>query len=68
MAATVKRPVPLPPEWPEQLSFCLEHQDLLTNRELDFVRSPRRWRGQPTEKQAKWLENIYWFVYVEIEE
>lgn len=66
---TTKRPAPpTPPEWPEQLSFCLDHQDLLTDRELDFVRSLRSWRGRPTQKQAKWLLDIYWYVFVEVEE
>lgn len=69
MSATpAKRPEPQPPEWPDQLSFCLEHQDLLTDSERGFVRSLHRWHGEPTEKQAKWLENIYCYAYVEVEE
>jgi hypothetical protein len=65
---TAKRPAPLLPEWPEQLALCLDNQDILTDQELSVVRSMRRWRGQPTDKQAKWLEKIYWAVYVGIEE
>jgi hypothetical protein len=63
-----RSPWPPPPEWWDQLTFCLDHRDLLTEREQDFVDSLRHWRGRPTEKQAKWLLDIYWYVFVEVEE
>jgi hypothetical protein len=39
--------------------FCLQHQQLLRPRELEFVVSLSDWRGRLTEKQFAWLSAIH---------
>jgi hypothetical protein len=38
---------------------CRECSSLLTSKELAFVRSMARWRGEPTERQLAWLGALY---------
>ena len=46
-------------DWRSMRSYCLQHEHLLRQRELEFVTSLERWRGELTEKQAGWLGSIY---------
>jgi hypothetical protein len=41
-------------EW--LLDHCAEH---LSEKEFGFVCDMRRWGGEPTERQAVWLQRIY---------
>ncbi len=47
----------------EKVSFCLERMDFLRDKEIDFLESIRErlmlYGRELTEKQAKWLRNIY---------
>ncbi len=46
--------------WHEvMVDLCLQHQEYLRPRELEFCESLLHWRGDLTEKQASWLEAIY---------
>ena len=49
-------------DWIEKADFCADHLDMLSEREAEFVqdmtRKLRRY-GDPTEKQAAWLDAIY---------
>jgi hypothetical protein len=48
--------------WREQVDFCLQHPETLTDREKEFLESMVRWR-KPTEKQAAWLNKIHGRLY-----
>jgi hypothetical protein len=63
--------VPAPPtmpdnddDWRRLVRACLAHADLLSNRELEFLKSMRRWRGEPSEKQVRWVLAIFQRVSV----
>jgi hypothetical protein len=43
----------------EMIRRCYERTDLLTKRELAFICSMARWRGQPTERQMVWLSALH---------
>ena len=43
----------------EMIRRCCECSDLLSTKELAFVCSMARWRGQPTERQLAWLFVLY---------
>jgi hypothetical protein len=43
----------------EMIRCCRECSDLLTNKELAFVRSMAKWRGEPTKRQMAWLSSLY---------
>ena len=49
-------------DWIEKADFCADHLDMLSEREAEFVqdmtRKLRRY-GDPTERQASWLDAIY---------
>ena len=50
------------PSWHEIACECAAHPRSLRENERDFVDDMVRWiraRGEPTEKQAKWLRSIY---------
>ena len=38
---------------------CAQCPHLLSEREISFVTTMTRWRGNPSPKQAEWLEAIY---------
>jgi hypothetical protein len=57
-------PHPEPPDdedadWDDIIDFCWDRSDRLSGKEIDFVHSMRSWGGEPTEKQAKWLRDIF---------
>jgi hypothetical protein len=57
----IKMPPRAPPaitDWRTAARFCCANQDRLSARELDFIATLARWRGEPTAKQTKWLEDI----------
>jgi hypothetical protein len=43
----------------EMIKCCRECSDLLSEKELAFVRSMAKWHGQPTERQMAWLSSLY---------
>ena len=43
----------------EMIRCCRECSDLLSAKELAFVRSMARWRGEPTKRQRAWLSSLY---------
>jgi hypothetical protein len=43
----------------EMIKCCRECSDLLSEKELAFVRSMAKWHGQPTERQMAWLPSLY---------
>lgn len=45
--------------WRVMVGFCIEHEDQLRPREVEFVHSLLHWRGDLTEKQSAWLNSIY---------
>jgi hypothetical protein len=45
-------------DWRVDLTYCVQHIDLIDERERDFVRTLARWRRKPTEKQLDWLAAI----------
>lgn len=51
-----------PSSWQALAERCLaigdDLDDLLTDREITFLRSIRRWRGPPSPKQVEWLTAI----------
>jgi hypothetical protein len=48
---------PQAPKWKSAVEECLRHTDLLSEKEVSFLKSIRR-RSSLTEKQAKWLRDI----------
>ena len=43
----------------EMIKCCHECSDLLSEKELAFVRSMAKWRGEPTKRQMAWLSSLY---------
>jgi hypothetical protein len=43
----------------EMIRCCRECSELLSAKELAFIRSMARWRGEPTERQMAWLCALY---------
>ena len=43
----------------EMIRCCRECSELLSAKELAFVRSMAKWRGQPTSRQQAWLSSLY---------
>jgi hypothetical protein len=41
------------------LRACRECSGLLTSKELAFVHSMAKWRGEPTGRQMAWLSSLY---------
>jgi hypothetical protein len=59
---SVQKPTYSPPTWREIAEDCLDAIDQLRERDADFVRSVLlriRIGEEPSEKQAKWLKDIY---------
>ena len=46
-------------DWRAMVKACMAQAAALSARELQFVRTMVRWRGEPSEKQFEWLESIY---------
>ena len=47
------------PDWRAMANACAARSSLLSGRELSFVRTMTRWRGQPSAKQLDWLVSIH---------
>jgi hypothetical protein len=45
-------------DWRADLNYCVQHVDLVNERERDFIRTLARWRREPTQKQLDWLVAI----------
>jgi hypothetical protein len=45
-------------DWRRLVSFCMDRAHQLSPRERDFLWSMWLWRGQPSEKQMRWLQGI----------
>lgn len=45
-------------DWRREARFCAGNAARLSERELDFLETLARWRGNPTDKQLKWLNSI----------
>ena len=45
--------------WRVMAKACAQCPHLLSEREISFVTTMTRWRGNPSPKQAEWLEAIY---------
>jgi hypothetical protein len=46
--------------WRDVAAFCVEHSDLLRQREREFVTNIAcHWRGDLTEPQRAWLHALY---------
>jgi hypothetical protein len=43
----------------EMIKCCRECSDLLSAKELAFVRSMAKWRGEPTKRQKACLSSLY---------
>ena len=43
----------------EMIRCCRECSGLLSGKELAFVRSMAKWRGEPTKRQKAWLSSLY---------
>ena len=43
----------------EIIRCCRECSDLLSAKELAFLRSMAKWRGEPTKRQRAWLFSLY---------
>jgi hypothetical protein len=43
----------------EMVRCCHEHSETLTSKELAFVHSMAKWRGEPTKRQMAWLSSLY---------
>jgi hypothetical protein len=56
-------PPPSPPtvftSWRAKVSFCLEHDDRLNQREAEFLDAMQDWCGSPSEKQLNWVDAIW---------
>jgi hypothetical protein len=46
-------------EWRVMLEYCVRHAHLLGSRDRDFLESMQDWDDDPTEKQSRWLNDIY---------
>jgi hypothetical protein len=46
-------------DWQRMAAFCNARRHLLSEREVEFIRSMLGWRGKPTERQQEWLTGIY---------
>jgi hypothetical protein len=53
------RSPPTTSPWQRMVRYCLQYGHLLTERQIEFVRSLLRWRGELTERQENWLIDIY---------
>jgi hypothetical protein len=45
--------------WQRMAAFCREHLPKLNAKEVEFVRVMLDRHGEPSEKQAKWLTDIF---------
>jgi hypothetical protein len=55
-------PLRIPPtttDWQRMAAFCHTRHAQLSPREREFIRSMLAWRGEPTDKQSKWLIDLY---------
>lgn len=60
---TAPEPEPAPMSDKEKVGFCLEREDFLREKEIDFLKSIQErlmfYGKELTEKQARWLYSIY---------
>lgn len=59
LRSTTPRPSSGMTDWQRMAHYCRANHTLLNAREREFVHDARGWRRPPTEKQAKWLCDIY---------
>ena len=45
--------------WRDKAAYCSMMFDVLSEREREFINDMLGWRGNPTPKQASWLDAIY---------
>jgi hypothetical protein len=45
--------------WRAMHAYCWSRVDQLSAREVDFMTTLNRWKGNPTKKQFSWLRSIY---------
>jgi cupin superfamily acireductone dioxygenase involved in methionine salvage len=45
--------------WRAMAFFCHAHHQKLNAKECGFISGMLRWEGEPTERQAKWLIDLY---------
>ena len=45
-------------DWRREARFCVQNSAHLTTRELRFIATLAQWRGNPTDKQLRWLQSI----------
>jgi hypothetical protein len=45
--------------WRSMAYFCHAHQEKLNIKEYGFITSMLRWRGELSDKQSKWLIDLY---------
>jgi hypothetical protein len=51
-------PAPMQP-WRRMAARCQAHAVRLNSKELGFVDSMLRWNGEPSDKQLKWLIDLF---------
>jgi hypothetical protein len=56
-----QKPSTVPPhvEWQTMVGRCFSRIGRLRPREQQLIQTLLGWRGQPTERQMKWLTDIY---------
>jgi hypothetical protein len=40
-------------------TFCNAHRNKLNAKECELIRAMLSWRGEPSEKQLKWLVDLF---------
>jgi hypothetical protein len=46
-------------DWQRMATWCRAHHQQFNAKDLDFIRTMLTWRGAPTEKQRKWLIDLF---------
>lgn len=46
-------------DWQRMATWCQAHHQQFNAKELDFIRTMLTWRGEPSEKQIKWLVDLF---------
>jgi hypothetical protein len=45
--------------WQRMASWCRAHHEQFNAKERDFIQTMQTWSGQPSEKQLKWLVDLF---------
>jgi hypothetical protein len=48
-----------PMSWRAKVQYCSVRDELMTQLEVGFINTLRRWRGRPTPKQSDCLDQVY---------